>query len=354
MSESGDYQQSSYWSGHDFGDAYARYDQHAGRSYAQAQSAGVTIQDLVPKRISTQSTRPLLIRIDHTGSMHEAPKKIFEKLPYLSHEARQYLGDDTELSVGAIGDMSNGQVAGEGDRYPLQIRDFAQLSVPQAGAKTKRKTAQWEDPEIAKRLLELVIEGGGGGQMHENYEFAMLYDARNVDMPRAITPVAIYIGDEMPYEVLAPEYAEHYGHLALERSMTIQEVVAELQQKYSVYFIQLPYSGHVDGDQMTADTKTVHRTWANLLGEDQVKYLPDPARVVDLIFGILAQETGRDAYFRQEIEARQTPAQVRTVYKALGTTHKLPSGKEPRGLRSGKSTLHRPSSGKKTKGLLDD
>ena len=49
--------------------------------------------------------------------------------------------------------------------------------------------------------------------------------------------------------------------------------------------------------------------------------------MVDVIFGILAKDTGRVDYFRKEIEARQKAGQVKTVYKALETVHALPSKK---------------------------
>ena len=93
MSESGDYS-GSVWSGHNFGDAYARYDRHAGRSYASARAKGKVATDLIPERLTTASPSPLVIRCDVTGSMHEAPKTMFAKLPYLAHEARtEYLGE---------------------------------------------------------------------------------------------------------------------------------------------------------------------------------------------------------------------------------------------------------------------
>ena len=65
------------------------------------------------------------------------------------------------------------------------------------------------------------------------------------------------------------------------------------------------------------------------MGEDHVVELPDAKRVVDVIFGILARETGRIEYFREEIEGRQDPDQVKTVYKSLATIHKLPAAGKP-------------------------
>ena len=100
------------------------------------------------------------------------------------------------------------------------------------------------------------------------------------------------------------------------------------------------------------------RLWGRLIGEDHIADRQDPERVVDVIFGILAKETGRVDYFRSEIEGRQTPVQVSTTYKALGTVHAKvdsPDGDSLDVLGSagkGKSTMHKPTGGKAAKGLL--
>jgi hypothetical protein len=60
--------------------------------------------------------------------------------------------------------------------------------------------------------------------------------------------------------------------------------------------------------------------------------------------------TGRVSYFHTEIEGRQDAGQVQTVYKALKTIHR---GQDNALVAdTGKSTMHRPSGGKKSKSLL--
>ena len=93
-----------------------------------------------------------------------------------------------------------------------------------------------------------------------------------------------------------------------------------------------------------------------MLGTDRVVGLPDASRVVDVIFGILARETDRIEYFREELEGRQRPDQVKTVMKSLETVHTLSGGDSakdsPKLLGSGKSVMHGGARGKKTKSLL--
>jgi hypothetical protein len=71
--------------------------------------------------------------------------------------------------------------------------------------------------------------------------------------------------------------------------------------------------------------------------------------VVDVIFGILAKETNKIDYFKDEIEGRQRPDQVDTVYKSLKTIHALPAEVKDSG---GKSVFRNPVKGNKTKRLL--
>ncbi len=313
MSESGDFDPGP-WKGHDFDSAYKRYDSHAGRSYASAVSTGKAAHDLLEPSLKTNCTNPLLLLSDVTGSMGEWPKVMFSKLPYLELEAQEYLGKDLEIAFGAIGDAYS-------DNYPLQIRPFAR------GTKLK------------ERMEELVIEGGGGGQVCETYELAALYCLHNVAIPRAVKPILIMIGDEKPYEGIAPDLAKNIAGVNLQKHASTEEVFQALQNKFAVYLIRKPY-GTSGGNAMTSEDQEIRRRWIKLLGEDHVVELPDASRVVDVIFGILAKETGRIDYFRDEITGRQRPDQVATVLKSLATIHKYDA--EPKAIGDGKSILKLP------------
>lgn len=299
MSEGGDYTPGA-WSGHDFADARKRYDRSSGRSYDEARAAGKTQRDLCPPEIATESSFPLVIVCDETGSMNDWPGTIFSKLPYLDHELRtEYGADDAQISFAAIGDATNSR-----ERYPLQARPFA------------------KGTEMKDRLAELVIENDGGGTQHETYELAALYYARNCDMPKAIRkPIIIFIGDESCYDLVPPDLAKTYAQVALRDRLMTAEVFKELRRKFSVYFIQKPYADEGQGGRVTS---RVHADWSALVGEDHVAPLPEAGRVVDVIFGILAKEAGKIDYFYDELAGRQTDAQVATVTKALTTIHRAP------------------------------
>jgi len=347
MSETSDYTP-AHWAGHDFSSARSHYDDHAGRSYAKAVSENKTATDLIVEALSTNSPSPLLIAADVTGSMGEWPAVMFSKLPYLELEGQEYLGKNMEIAWLAVGDATS-------DKYPLQARPFT------------------KGTDLKKRLEELVIEGGGGGQVKESYQLAAFYALHKADMPRAVHPILIMIGDEEPYDVVSVSEAKTAG-VTLAKPASTEQVFVDLRKKMAVYLIRKPYEAVKDPTPpvdkgatnawdmileakedpfkgLGALDKRIHQTWSALIGDDHIAYLADPTRVVDVIFGILAKETGRFADFRKEIEERQTKAQVTTVYKALQSIHAgTPVG--PPKVRAGLSTIHNPGAGKKSKGLL--
>jgi hypothetical protein len=327
MSETADFNP-GHWKGHDFTSARKKYDAHVGRSYGDALTTGKDAKDLVPDRIKTKSKAPLVIMCDVTGSMGEWPATIFSKLPYLELEGQEYLGKDLEIAFGAIGDHTS-------DRYPLQVREFS------------------KGLDLKKRLEELVVEGGGGGGARESYEMAALYCARNIDMPAAAKPICIIIGDEGFYDTINKEDAKAKVKVDLQGRTKSSEVFDELKRRFAVYLVRKPYQ-RSRGEEMSPADKTIHAQWEKVLGNDHIVMLPDAGRVVDVLFGILAQETNRVDYFRGELEDRQKPEQVKTVLKSLETVHRVGGGTDPdrKLLKSGRSVTKGSGGGKKTKSLL--
>ena len=305
MSESGDYSP-GVWAGRSFASARKAYDSHVGRSYSDAVTAKKATKDLIAEDVKTDSTAPVIVVVDQTGSMGEWPKIMFSKLPYLEHETKEYLGDDAEFCFMAIGDAHNGET------YPLQVRPFA------------------KSLDLEKRLKELVIEGNGGGQGTETYELAALFAAEKVSMPKAIKPIIIFIGDETPYSTIGKDHAADLCGIKLEKTLTTQAVFEKLKHKMSVYFIQKSYgSGSGSANNISEDDRRCHDAWAELVGDDHIAVLPSADRVVDVIFGIFAKETGRIAYFEEELEDRQLKdkggqKKVDMVYKSLVTIHQIP------------------------------
>lgn len=308
MSETSEYSPGA-WVGHDFSSARKAYDAHAGRSYADATAKKISAADLFPPKLTTDSPAPVIVVCDVTGSMGDWPATMFSKLPYLDIEGKTYLGPDMQISFAAVGDYHC-------DKYPFQARMF--------GTGT----------ELTDHLKALVVEGGGGGNECESYELAALYYARNVETPKAIKPILIFIGDEAMGEYVDKAIARQHVRVEIEGPrIATKEIFEELKRKYAVYGIRKPYRA--------GSEPAVHRQWCDLIGEDHIAMLQAANRVVDVIFGIFARETNQIAYFRKEIEERQDADQVKTVYKSLNTIHMLPDGtvKDAKKVPKGKSVL---------------
>jgi hypothetical protein len=150
-----------------------------------------------------------------------------------------------------------------------------------------------------------------------------LYYARNVKMPKAVHPIFIFIGDEGLYDFVDKANAELWAQAKTETRLSIQDVIGELKQKFAVYLVRKPY-GHASESGDSPNNSRIQAQWEKLLGADHVSILPEAGRVVDVIFGILAKETGRIKYFKKELVDRQKPEQVDVVLKSLHTIHKLP------------------------------
>lgn len=315
MSESGDFSPGT-WAGYDFKEERRKYDTHVGRSYSEATTQQTKAHDLLPKTLSSLSESPVVVVLDHSGSVGKAPVTIRSKLGYLDIEGREYLGPSMEVCAAAIGDILS-------DQYAFQAQPFA------------------TGTEMMGSFDKLVFEKNGGDGTSESYEIAALYFARQVSITAATKPIIIFIGDEKPYDRVTKENARRFAHVTLKKaSITTEEIFEELKAKFAVYFIQLPYRQETTDHSSDVDREVWER-WVELVGKDHVAQLADANRVVDVFFGIFAKETGRVAYFNDELRGRQKSEQVKTVHTALTTIH---HGKAPLPPRTktvyAKSTMH--------------
>lgn len=325
MAETNDYDPGD-WAGYDYSNAKSAYDATAGRGYGgsttshvSSPAAVVDAGPVVPTSIRALCRRPLIIVFDQTGSMGVWRDVIGQKLAYLDKEAPSYLGDDLEICFCAIGD------APMGDREPLQVRPFA------------------KGTELVEHVSCLCQTGGGGDDM-ESYELAALYLSRNASYEPGAQPVVIFIGDEGLHPQVEARHAA-WAHIDTQgRDVPTADIMKELTQKYSAYIVRKPYP--------SAEAR-VQKQWTGMLGPERVFILEAPERILDVIFGILALETGKMDYFQRELEDRQTPAQVATVYTSLRTTHAAKGTTASKlASDSGKSVMLLAAGAKKTQHLL--
>jgi hypothetical protein len=237
------------------------------------------LENLLPSTLSTDSESPLVLAIDDTFSMGDAPGIFFGKAAYFDVEGKSYLGQNRAVSFATIGDVFS-------DKFPLQLSQFV------------------NGLEIKKKLESFIHERGGGPGLKESYETCALYYARNVSMPKVTQkPIFIFMGDEGMYDKIDKATAKKYAKVNLEKEITSKQVMDELKEKFAVYLIRRPYRTPLE--DCTAENRVIHSQWASMLGEDHIAVLPEAERMLDVIFGILAKERQKIDYFRGEIEDRQ-------------------------------------------------
>ena len=329
MSESGDYDPGP-WKGYNFASARKAYDSVIDRSYTDAVAAKVDRSDCVPAEVTTDSEAPLIIACDVTGSMGQWPATIFSKLPYLDLEGKEYLGPSMEVCFAAVGDCFS-------DKYPLQVQPFA-------AGKAMEDT-----------LKKLIIEGGGGGSTQESYDLAALYMLKHCECPKAIRkPILVFIGDEGFYNFVDKTAGKEWALCESIEKLSLGQLFHQLQEKFSVYCVLKPY-GHTAAttvNELDDTSQRVYGEWRKLLGEERIAILPEAGRVVDVIFGLLANETGRVDYFTDELKDRQGKDhdgdhKIKIVLKSLNTIHTATVNKP-------KSLLKLPAPGKSiTRGKTD-
>ncbi|WP_431948816.1 hypothetical protein [Actinacidiphila sp. bgisy167] len=243
-------------------DAAARY-RAAGGTGAFAYSDRVTSSapraswaahpSLDPKGIGVRESRDsdehptslaIAVLFDVTGSMRTVPRVLQTKLPELfGLLLRKGYTEHPQILFGAVGDATC-------DRVPLQLGQFE------------------SDNRMDDDLGNILLEGGGGGQMTESYELAMYAMARHTSIDchgkRGRRGYLFLIGDELPYgKVKAREVRAVLGD-DLAEDIPVTRIVAELRRKFDVYFILPAGSSYVGNTAILA-------TWRRLLGQNVIE-----------------------------------------------------------------------------------
>lgn len=226
------------------------------KAHASLDPSGVTVRE---SRDSTEHPESLAIAVlfDITGSMHRVPRvlqgaldKFFDSLlqsNYVEHP---------QVMFGAIGDYN------AGDPAPLQIGQFE------------------SDNRVEHDLGNIALVGGGGDGRQESYELALYFMARHTSIDcfekRNHKGYLFIIGDEKAYPKVDTAALRDVLDVPSQDAPTLEEVVAECQEKYNVYFV-------IPAGSVNYANPEIHSFWKKLLGDDHFLVMPDPTDVCDVI-----------------------------------------------------------------------
>ena len=226
------------------------------------------------------TSRAVAVMFDVTGSMHTVPRILQKNLCRLFDLLvdKHYLTDPAIL-VGGIGDATC-------DVAPLQVGQFESGN------------------EVEDDLGRLYLEGGGGGQKTESYELALYFLARKTAIDcwekRQTKGYAFLIGDEMPYGRVKRKEVKYVFGDDLQADIPIQQIVAEVQKKYELFYILPNLTSYYDDPQVLP-------TWQKLLGQNAFR-LPDPAAISESIAATIGLAEGSARFDEIESDLQEAGA----------------------------------------------
>lgn len=266
---------------------YARYD--AGDWSARSATASATSDanlyksttgkaEFLPSHFAVRESRdsalnpnstPVIVAVDVTGSMrHLARALAREGLGTLFSELldRSPVPDPHMMAV-VLGDVAC-------DRYPIQATQFE------------------ADASIQDQLLQLYLEGGGGGNYTESYDAPWLLAAMKTSADcwekRGKKGFLFTVGDERAPNGITVAQAKQFFDIDLERDLSAKEILAMVEQHYEVFHLKVEGSGTYVGDKAQVDS-----TWDNLLGERAIP-LTDHEKMPEVIVSIMQMIAGVD------------------------------------------------------------
>ncbi|NDJ53672.1 MAG: zinc ribbon domain-containing protein [Chloroflexi bacterium] len=251
------------------------------RSYERKSGPNEKIID-PSKIVRTESTNPLIVAIDVTGSMAGWPFEIFDRLPLLYNTLVQYR-EDLEICFVAIGDAVV-------DRWPLQVTEFA-------------------SGFDLEQLLGSLFGEGGGGDSPESYGLFAHWVNTHVEAPNSgESPFLIVFGDAPMHEIVPAAQIKHY--LGDEVGQDVDAIAAwqQLTEKWNTWFLRRP-TGR-DGDR-------VDKQWGDAISEQKIMRIHDEQRAVDYAMGLIARYWGHFDNFQDNMRARQDDDKVEAVSKVI-------------------------------------
>lgn len=202
---------------------------------------------------------PVAVIFDVTGSMGDVPKTLQKKLTSLMDVIIAKAGiPDPQILVGAVGDSTC-------DQYPLQVGQFE------------------SDNRFDEQLRNIILEGGGGGQVMESYglayRFAAYHTATDAFEKRGKKGYLFTMGDEAPWPTVTARDVKDLFGITAEGDETITDLLVKAQERWDVFHL---FS--MDGSY-PHETR-IHDQWTRLLGERFIK-VDDSSLICEVIAGII-------------------------------------------------------------------
>ncbi|MGD8625638.1 MAG: hypothetical protein PVF47_13390 [Anaerolineae bacterium] len=258
-------------------EAADRADEHGPRTYKHKKEPNEKI--ISPqKHVRTESTTPLIVAVDVTGSMASWPFEIFDRLPLLYNTLSQYR-PDLEICFAAIGDAAV-------DRWPLQVTTFA-------------------SGFDLEQLLNSLYGEGGGGDAPESYGLFAQWVNSHVTIPKLQEPPFLIVyGDVTMHAKVPKNQIAHYLGDEVGRDVDAVKAWRQVGKTWNTWFLRRPTGK--PGDR-------VDQQWGKAIGEQKIFHIQDEQRAIDYAMGLIARAWGYFGDFQDNMRARQSEDKVASV-----------------------------------------
>ena len=251
------------------------------RTYEKKNQPNAKIID-PQKHIRSESTNPLIVAVDVTGSMADWPFEIFDRLPLLFNTLSQYR-EDLEICFAAIGDAGC-------DQWPLQVTTFA-------------------SGYDLEQLLGSLYGEGGGGDAPESYGLFAHWVNTHVQTPNAgEQPFLILFGDAPMHPTTPPNQISHYLGDQTHGGVDSIRAWQQLCQNWNTWFLRRPTGRPGDA---------VDKQWGQAITEQKIFHIEDEQRAVDYALGLIARAWGHFGDFQDNMRARQSEDKVASISKPI-------------------------------------
>jgi len=198
---------------------------------------------------------PIAIMFDVTGSMSHIPQVMQRKLPHLMDVIlRDTDIADPQILMGAIGDYHS-------DRYPVQIGQFE------------------SDNRFDEQLRQIILEGGGGGQVKESYGHAFYFAAHLTATDawdkRRKKGYLFTIGDETFWPELSARELQAVYDNGAETALSVETLFQEAAERWELFHL-------IPTDTSHGRDARIQEFWRSHLGE-RVILLDNADRVAEVI-----------------------------------------------------------------------
>lgn len=202
---------------------------------------------------------PVVMIFDVTGSMGAIPRTLQTKLTKLMDVILEKAGlKDPQILVGAIGDATV-------DKFPLQVGQFE------------------SDNRFDEQLRNIILEGGGGGQVQESYALAyrFLADHTAIDSfeKRGKKGYFFMIGDEAPWEDVSKHEVSRIFGVTAQEDESIESLLKRAGERWEIFHLFALDGSYPKNDDIKAK-------WRALLPERLV-LVEDSALVCEVVAGLI-------------------------------------------------------------------